>query len=151
MKLTGLLCILSLGTLLAQENKLAPDLQQVGSDESVDVIIQMEDPPAAAGGRRGIQLPVPRALNTSKKVTRFGAFPGFTARVKGSALAELARESQIKYISPDREVASSTQFAIPAVGADLAQKGGLSGLGIGIAVIDSGVSFHRDLFDNTCK
>ena len=152
MKLALVLSITAgIATLFAQEGKLAPDLWHVDADESVDVIIQMEEPPAAAGGRRGMPFLVPRALNTSQKPTRFASFPGFTARVKGSALAELARDSQVKYISPDREVSARTTAAIAATNVTVTQAAGLTAKGVGIAVIDSGIALQNDLLDKSCN
>jgi serine protease AprX len=156
--------------LMAQESKLAPDLAGVAPEDTVDVIIQLEEEPANEGGGRRVAtfpLPLPRALSSSARVTRFSAFPGVVARVKGSALAALAQDRQVKYISPDREVsASQTDWNVrwknppnanvPAVNANLAHAAGFRGAGIGIAVLDSGITDDwrgtpSDLFDSQCK
>ena len=67
-----------------------------------------------------------------------------------AGLAALARDGRVKYVSPDREVAATLQHAIPAVDANVAQAAGFDRRGIGIAVIDSGVSAHPDLTDDGC-
>ena len=55
------------------------------------------------------------------------------------ALAGLARNPSIKYVSPDRAVQPTMDYAVPAVGADLALDYGWDGTGIGVAIIDSGI------------
>src|SRR5262249_14572889 len=65
-----------------------------------------------------------------------------------SAVAALSNDSDIAYISPDRPVqgGSADQFEV-AVGATIAQSSGWDGSGVGVAVVDSGISDHPDLHD----
>lgn len=62
----------------------------------------------------------------------------------------LARDRRVESVSPDREVGATLRHAIPAVGTNAAQASGLDGRGIGIAVIDSGVSAHPDRTGDGC-
>jgi serine protease AprX len=65
-----------------------------------------------------------------------------------SAVAALSNDSDIAYVSPDRPVtgASADHFQ-ETVGAAIAHSSGWDGTGIGVAVIDSGISDHPDLHD----
>ncbi len=60
--------------------------------------------------------------------------------VKGGSLTNLAAHSSVAYISPDRPVRGSLNHVVTAVNADLAYANGWNGTGVGIAVIDSGIS-----------
>ena len=67
--------------------------------------------------------------------------------VKGSSLAALAKDSNVTYISPDRTVwatAIVTDLYDQAVLAPYAWSKNLTGSGIGVAVIDSGITAGRD-------
>jgi len=59
----------------------------------------------------------------------------------------LADDSNVRYISPDRPVKASLDTVTPAIGATVAWELGVDGNGIGVAVIDSGVSDVADLRD----
>jgi serine protease AprX len=54
----------------------------------------------------------------------------------------------VKFMSPDRPMKATLEYAAPAVGATIAADYGWTGNGIGVAVIDSGISnTHDDLKD----
>jgi serine protease AprX len=57
----------------------------------------------------------------------------------------LEEDSDVAYISPDRAVSGMLDLALPAIGADTAQAWGYDGTGIGVAVIDSGITVKNDL------
>jgi serine protease AprX len=65
--------------------------------------------------------------------------------VREAALLTSLSHSSIAYISPNRAVRGSLDKAVRAVNGDLAYASGWDGTGIGIAVIDSGVSSAYDL------
>ena len=146
--------LLSAATLLGQAEKLAPDLAVFDPNEPIDVIIQLEAPPAA---RPGAPRPMrPAALGgvnlaTYRSVRELGLINGLAARLPVAALASLAADPRVKYISPDRPVTAATQNAIPAINARAAQGTGFDGRGIGIAVIDSGINRHVDFLNESCQ
>ena len=70
---------------------------------------------------------------------------GQLVNVKGSNLSNLASHSDVVYISPNRPVRGALDKVVTAVNDDLAYANGWDGTGIGIAVIDSGVSSDDDL------
>ena len=150
---TGLLLATTVTTLLAQPGKLAPDLAGLDPSETIDVIIQLEDSPSPRPGAPRPARPLALGgvnLASQRPVRELGLINGLSARLPAASLASLAADPRVKYISPDRPVTASTQNAIPAVNANVAQAAGFDGRGIGIAVIDSGVSEHADLKNDAC-
>jgi len=150
---TSLLLATTGTTLLAQPGKLAPDLADLDPNESIDVIIQLEDSPAPRSGAPRPARPLALGginLAAQRPVRDLGLINGLSARLPGASLASLASDPRVKYISPDRPVSASLEFATPAVFADVAHRSGFTGAGIGIAVIDSGIAGHRDLRDPAC-
>src|SRR5581483_2073653 len=64
----------------------------------------------------------------------------------GSALAELVNDPEVLHISEDHQVTAKNDYTVPATNATIAwQQFGVDGAGIGVAVIDSGISDHSDL------
>ena len=132
--------ILSATFAFAAPRKISKDLQKQSSQPWVNVIVQYRIPPsqrhfakvAAKGGTLQQNLPF---INSA----------AFT--VRGSSLAALAKDSNVTYISPDRTVwatAIVTDLYDQAVLAPYAWSKNLTGSGIGVAVIDSGITAGRD-------
>ncbi len=136
----------------AQRPKLSPDLESRDPEALVNVIVQYNQPPRQShidavvrqGGRH---------LRTLNVVN------GAVFSIAAKSLADLANDPDVKYISPDRTVnASSSQstpasqlapdYKLQAIGADIAQTNGYNGAGIGVAIIDSGISNRPDLRSN---
>src|SRR3954454_18148427 len=112
--------------------KLAKDLNTQSSNGPHDVIVQFSSIPSdadvAAVERAGAHLKV------RFKHIRAGLFS-----LPASAISSISALRTVTYISPDRTVAASLEYAEPAVGADIALQSGWTGAGVGVAVIDSGV------------
>jgi serine protease AprX len=132
--------ILSATFAFTAPRKISKDLQKQSSQPWVNVIVQYRIPPsqrhfakvAAKGGTLQQNLPL---INSA----------AFT--VRGSSLAALAKDSNVTYISPDRTVwatAIVTDLYDQAVLAPYAWSKNLTGSGIGVAVIDSGITAGRD-------
>jgi serine protease AprX len=128
----------------ARQSNLAPDLSYQDPDASVDVIIQYKQPPTAAMQERII------AAGGAFKA-EFHSLNGALYSIRAQQLARLASDPDIVYISPDRKVRglSDNSASATAVNAPVAWKSGLNGAGIGVAVIDSGISSHADLTTGT--
>jgi len=118
--------------------KLAPELDSAATNDAVRVIIQTKGRPSAAhddairakGGVKG---------------HAFDSFDALTAVVPQSAVADLAARDDVAYITPDRKVSGQLAITRETTGAALAQSGfqgtpGVTGKGVGIAIIDSGIS-----------
>src|ERR1035438_5015169 len=135
----------------ANQSKLAPELQGLAPDRTVDVIIQYKQTPtplhharvAAVGG----------LLQRSLDIIH-GAHYSIPAR----QLETLSNDPDVVFISPDRAVfatastspyTGSPDYGWRTVGADLATSVfGADGTGVGIALIDSGIEQLSDLGKN---
>src|SRR6266566_1826715 len=142
------LALLALITLLAAglsfadgKNKVSKDLDALKGGHNgatVDVIIQFNQTPTAAhhqkvqskGGVLKTKLDFIKAAHYSVPV---------------ESLDALADDPDVAYISPDRPVRGALDTTVATVNGGYAQTLGLNGKGIGVAVIDSGVSDIPDL------
>jgi serine protease AprX len=129
--------LLSVSSLIA--GQLSGDLQKLPPGAAVTIIVQFKNPPAA------VDLAAITQLGGTLKRT----FPNIRAglfTVPAAALRGIAANPNVTYISPDRRLAGSLEFAEPTVGANIALQYGWNGTGVGVAVIDSGIDpDHPDL------
>src|SRR5271165_5439159 len=115
--------------------KIAPDLQGIDPEKPIDVIVQYKSSAAssdltAEGATVKSELPLVHA----QLVT-----------VQGANLNSVASHSEVAYISPNRAVRGAMDQVVTAVNADIAYNNGWDGTGVGVAVLDSGVSNVSDL------
>jgi len=125
----------------AQNRKISPDLEQSAPDAVLDVIVQFKQQPTAA--HHGRVLRYGGVMKADLRAVRGGAY-----RLRAAALAELADDPDVLYVSPDRPVSGAMDSTAAAVNAPAAWQSGRTGSGIGVAVIDSGISNHEDLTKN---
>jgi serine protease AprX len=130
--------VLTASFAFAQQSKIAPDLAGFSSNKNVNVIIQFKHAPTAAEHQKvhnlGGSLQAP--LNLVK---------GAMYTVPGSALATLAKDGEVVHISPDRKLSGKLDLTAAAVNAAAAWQSKYDGTGIGVAVIDSGITPVDDL------
>src|SRR5208282_3633013 len=120
--------------------KVANDIDRRHPNAMVDVIVQFKVTPGAKHYQRMSARGA--LLKTKLHTIKAAAF-----RLPVSALAELEKDPDVQYVSPDRAVSLKDEYEsfASAVEADVAsQQYGLDGTGIGVAVIDSGVADHKD-------
>jgi serine protease AprX len=128
----------------AHSGKFSADLQQrAGANGMVTVIVQHRQMPTSAH-LKGMQ---DRGATVKSK---FHTIRAVTMRVPVSMLAELEKDPNVAYITPDRAQKMTanpvTEGFATAIEADVAAaQYGFDGTGIGVAVIDSGISAHPDL------
>src|SRR5882762_3658968 len=65
--------------------------------------------------------------------------------VPSEALSSLAADPEVTYVSPDREVKGSLDYSVETINATIALQAGISGKGIGVAILDSGITTVDDL------
>jgi serine protease AprX len=124
--------------------KFSTDLQQhVEANGMVTVIVQHRQMPSNA------HLKTMQGRGATIK-SQFHTIKAVTMRVPASMLAELARDPNVTYITPDRtqKMAANpvTEEFATAVTADVAaSQYGFDGTGVGVALIDSGIAAHPDL------
>jgi len=124
----------------ATKMRLSKDLQHLPSKQVVSVIIQYKNGPSQKDLNQVATQGA--ALQETLPLVRGGAFT-----VKAGNLSTLANDPDIVYISPNRTVhaaATVTDFYDQAVIAPYAWSQSLTGKGIGIAVIDSGIASSND-------
>jgi serine protease AprX len=142
--LLALIALLAAGMCLADGNKhkLSKDLGALRGGHNgatVDVIIQFNQTPTAAHHRK-----VQNRGGVLK--TKLDVIKGAHYTVPTEALEGLANDPDVVFISPNRPVNGALDHVVHAVNADIAFSQGWDGTGIGIAVVDSGVGLHDDLY-----
>ena len=100
--------------------KIAKDLNHVEQDSMVDVIVQFRGTPTPAHHAKVIRRG--GSHRATLDVIKGGAYS-----VPASALAELANDDEVAYITPDRVVRGSLDNANPSLGGDVARSYGLDG------------------------
>src|SRR5439155_621836 len=137
LKIVLTLGLLSVSSLIA--GQLSGDLQGLPPQAAVDVIVQFKLPPAA------VDLAAITHLGGTLKRT----FPNIRAglfTVPAVALRGIVANPNVIYISKDRKLAGSLEFAEPTVGANIAVQYGFNGAGEGVAIIESRIqSDHPDI------
>ena len=130
--------ILTASFAFARNPKIAPDLDGIDRAANADVIIQFKHVPTEAHHlkvrQQGGMLRAP-----------FELIKGGLYTVPARALEPLANDPEVAYISPDRPVGAMLDLTADAVNAAAAWQANLDGTGIGIAIIDSGISNAEDL------
>jgi serine protease AprX len=121
--------------------KIARDIDRSHPNDRMDVIVQFNVTPSAKHYQR-------MAARGATVKTRLHGIKAAAFNIPVAALAQLEKDSDVVYVSPDRKVTlkdNSYEVFASAVEADVAaQQYGLDGTGIGVAVIDSGVADHKD-------
>src|SRR5262245_58927803 len=122
--------------LAKKPEKISKDLINKSGDQDVIIQFRTNADEAKHNKVRGKGGQVKGEL----KLIRAGVY-----KLSKKAIEELSDDDDVQYISPDRPLISHLQYATPAVGGAIARSNGWTGSGIGIAIIDSGVSPDTDL------
>ena len=126
--------------------KLSGDLLGIvngPAEQQVHVIVQTYSAPDS--GDLGLLQNLGGLLGTT-----YSSIPGYSATVSAGSIQNLASDSNVERISLDSPVKAHLDVAYRATRADLAAAssgwwgGGLTGKGVGIALVDTGVQLHPD-------
>ena len=133
----------------ADNSKISPDLQNYPSSQKVQVIVQYA--PGTQVSCSGLLGLVGCLLNDVVQLggTILSDLPlvnGVVAILDGNGIVNLSNQSNVVYISPDRSLVPTLSNAAVAVNAPFAWQSNFTGAGVGVALIDSGVSNHPDLY-----
>jgi serine protease AprX len=132
--------ILTMASLaFGQSPKISPDLQAVGANSNVNVIVQYYNTPNAT--ELGVANSVAAATGKGLGLVKAYAWTMSPSNVQNL----INQDPNVKYVSLDRPLKGAMNFAVPAVNADVAHNLGYDGTGVGVAVIDSGVNPVFDL------
>ncbi len=141
--LLTLITLVVAGLCLADgKHKLSKDLDALKGSHSgatVDVIIQFNQTPTDAHHQK-----VQNKGGVLK--TKLDFIKGAHYSVPVESLDALADDPDVAYISPDRRLSGALDQTAAAVNAKVAWQSGWDGTGIGVAVIDSGITGHSDLY-----
>src|SRR3954463_7875041 len=148
-KVLLLILIVSVTMAYADDSKISPELRNYPSTQKAQVVVQYA--PGTQLNCSGLLGLVGCVLNTILKLggTVLGQLPlinGVVAVLDGNGIVNLSNQSNVVYISADRPLMPTLSNAAPAVNADFAWQSNYTGAGIGIALIDSGVANHPDLY-----
>jgi serine protease AprX len=134
--LTGLLFATSLA--FGGSEKIAKGLELADPDSTVDVIVQFKHPPTEAHHQMLRRMGV-------KHRADLHLIAGDAVSMPAWSLAALVNDPEVAFIAVDRPVHGLLDLTLAAVNAGAAAQYGLTGQGIGVAVIDSGIAQHADL------
>jgi serine protease AprX len=132
----------------ADNTKISPDLRNYPAGKKAQVIVQYA--PGTQVNCSGLLGLVDCLVNDITKLggTLLSELPlvnGVVALLDNTGIVSLSNNSNVVYISLDRPLAPTLSNAAPAVNAFAAWQSGYTGAGVGVALIDSGVSSHPDL------
>ena len=120
--------------------EVSQKVQESASDDMIPLIIQTTGAPSSGQlarllARGGLLKAVHSSVN------------GYSASLPASQIESLASDPDVTHVSFDSPVRAHMDVAYRAVRADVAfvSSGGLDGSGVGVAVIDTGVTSHDDL------
>jgi serine protease AprX len=118
--------------------KISKDLEAVDPGAIIDVIIQFKHAPTGQYHRNVESLG--GTHKTDLELVKGGLYA-----IPRRALEQLAQDPEVAYITPDRKHRALLNVSTAAINAPVAWNSGLDGSGIGVAVIDSGISPLNDL------
>jgi len=131
-----------------QLNRMSPAISALASkavanpNKPVHVIVQYKQGPRTES--------LFRAQNLGGRVTHsLGLIKGAAITVPSSALAALANDPEVSFVTLDNPVSVTDANTDSAIGASSAWNSGLTGAGVTVAVIDSGINdSHPDLWNS---
>ncbi|HYL77215.1 MAG TPA: S8 family peptidase, partial [Bryobacteraceae bacterium] len=119
-------------------SKVSADLARSTSSDPVEVIVQFKTHPAGDTMRR--------VSSFGKVRRRYKSIPAVHMVVPASMIETIASNPQVAYVSPNRTTTNFLDITTRSVNANWFWPAGLDGTGVGVAVIDSGVSNKLDLW-----
>src|SRR5260370_32582923 len=131
------LVLLSSASLVFAGSKVAPDLSQSAPNAIVDVIVRYKTPASAS------ELKQLGAYGQIKKI--YSVIAGVHIVLPAAAIQQICADPNVVYISPNRTSKAAVDISTGTVNANLVWSYGYDGSGVGVAVIDSGITLNNDL------
>jgi serine protease AprX len=137
--------MLCAGLAYGSSAKISKDLAKKSGSDQVNVIVQFNNVPTARHHKK--------ISSRGGKLNRaLGHFRGGAYSIPASAIADLANDPEVVFISPDRPLHGASNgptigldYHAETINAPAGWSQGLDGTGIGVAVIDSGIAPVADL------
>ena len=126
------------GVATAHKSKLARELQNKAGSDAVNVIVQFKAAPTADDEQRVVK-------HHGKHNGDLTLVHAMMVSLPANEADRLSDEPTVKFISPDRKIHAHLTNTAPAINAPYAWSSGLDGMGIGVAVIDSGIVERKSL------
>src|SRR5258708_2386186 len=147
-RLLVLLLLAAVTVARADDSKISPELRNLPSNQQAQVIVEYgPGTPLNWSGLLGlIGCVVNDVVQLGGAV--LGQLPlinGVVALLDGNGIVSLSNQSNVVYISQDRPLTPWVNNAASAVNAEFAWQSNYTGAGVGVALIDSGVSNNLDL------
>lgn len=149
--IASLVAVLALSvSAAADDSKIAPELRnQKTNSQQMHVIVQYA--PGTQINCNGLLGLVDCLVNDVLKLggTILGDLPivnGLVAILDGPGIVNLSNQKNVLYISSDRSLQPLLSYSATAINAPVAWQSNYTGSGIGVALIDSGVNAHPDLY-----
>jgi hypothetical protein len=143
---TGVMLIMFATTGFAASDKIsrkAKEHAQSGGSHEISVIVRYSSMPGQSEDQRlgGLQAQTERA---------YGQIKMRTVKVKANKLDDLVNDPNVEFVDLNSPVQSFTEAARLTTNMTYTRNGSQSydGQGVGVAVIDSGVSNHNDVYEN---
>jgi serine protease AprX len=124
---------------LGDPSKIASDLAKADPLSVVNVIVQFNASPSG-DDIRAINL-----LGGNSRKADLGVIKAASFSIPAKALKNLANHPHVLYVTPDRSIRPTLDYANATIGAQMAFLAGWTGTGVGVAVIDSGILPENDL------
>src|ERR1700730_11535804 len=133
----------------ADDSKISPELRNLPPNQQAQVIVQYA--PGTQLNCSGLFGLIGCVVNDVLQLggAILGQLPlinGVVALLDHNGIVSLSNHSNVVYISQDRPLLPSLNNAGAAINADFAWQSNYTGAGVGVALIDSGVSNHADLY-----
>jgi len=128
--------------------RLAEALRNPVSAEGIAIRVTLKPRRASVHARQDRALGA-MAPGTFQMKYRFESVSGFAGRAQASAINALLRHPEVSAIHLDYEVHGTLAQGVALIGADAAHSSGITGSGVNVAVLDSGIDTdHPDLSDD---
>src|SRR5258705_6430657 len=132
-----ILSIVAVAGMAVAGRKAASDLPRANSTSPVEVIVQYKTPPSKD------ELKQLGPYGQIKK--QYSVINGVHVSLSADVIKQISADPNVAYITPNRQSKGSVDVSTGTVSANLVWSYGYTGAGVGIAVIDSGVTLKNDL------
>jgi subtilisin family serine protease len=111
--------------------------------ERIRVVVAVGVPEVSAVGVRSLRANVITSLATATHVEQWGNGPAFSAEIDRAELDALRRDPRVQAVSIDTGGEGALHESVPLVRGDVVHAQGITGKGVTIAVLDTGIDANN--------